>query len=334
MRRLRTLSTLASAILLLVLGLVSAAAAQPGSVGFQRLEMPDPAGPPVEVGVWYPTNAAASPQPLELFTQTVAKDGPVAGEHLPLVVFSHGNGGSLGGHYDTALALARAGFVVAALTHTGDNYKDTSRATDMANRPRQLHVLIDYMLKDWPAHERLDPNRVGAFGFSSGGFTVLVAAGGVPDLNLVRPMCKDHADFYDCRLVASMPHVFDNVGEMHWVHDARIKAVVSAAPAIGFTFAPDGLRNVTVPVDLWRAEDDHHLPNPFYAEAVRKLLPTPPDYHVVPHMDHYDFLAPCSEALAKAVPMICQSEPGFDRAAFHRAFDAEVVRFFQTHLGK
>jgi predicted dienelactone hydrolase len=36
--------------------------------------------------------------------------------------------------------------------------------------------------------------------------------------------------------------------------------------------------------------------------------------------------------LAKAAPQICQDPPGFDRAAFHRAFNQSVVDFFTTKL--
>jgi predicted dienelactone hydrolase len=42
------------------------------------------------------------------------------------VVISHGNGGDDLTHIDTAMALANAGYVVAALTHTGDNPRDQS----------------------------------------------------------------------------------------------------------------------------------------------------------------------------------------------------------------
>ena len=112
----------------------------------------------------------------------VARDAPVEGTGLPLVVISHGHGGSYAGHLDTATALANAGFVVAALTHNGDSWRDQSRPTAIWERPRQLKLLTDYMLGAWSDHERLDANRVGAFGFSAGGFTVLAAAGGEPDL--------------------------------------------------------------------------------------------------------------------------------------------------------
>ncbi len=319
--------------LLLCLPAITPVAAEPArSVGFQHLSIADGDRPRIEVGVWYPTDAAAMPEPLELYTQTVAKDGPISGARLPLVVISHGNGGSYAGHYDTALALAKAGFVVATLTHTGDNYKDQSRATDMAERPRQLHVLTDYMLKSWSEHRFIDPNRVGAFGFSSGGFTVLVAAGGEPNLALVAPHCAEHPKFFDCALVTSHPVSADALAAMHWIHDPRLKAVVVAAPAIGYAFGAAGLQHVTAKIDLWRAEDDRVLPNPFYAEAVRVGLPRPPAYHVVPHADHFDFLAPCTDALATAAPFICKSEAGFDRAAFHAQFDRDVVAFFQETL--
>jgi predicted dienelactone hydrolase len=44
------------------------------------------------------------------------------------------------------------------------------------------------------------------------------------------------------------------------------------------------------------------------------------------------FLAPCSDALAEAAAQICQDPAGFDRAAFHRAFNQSVVDFFTTRL--
>jgi predicted dienelactone hydrolase len=103
------------------LGALMLATAPALSAGFERVTVPDPDGPPLEAGIWYPSEAPTSSQPLGLYRQSVATDGAVAGRRLPLIVISHGSGGSFEGHYDTALALAEAGFVVAAVTHTGDN---------------------------------------------------------------------------------------------------------------------------------------------------------------------------------------------------------------------
>jgi predicted dienelactone hydrolase len=300
------------------------------AVGFQHVFMPDPKGQPIEVGVWYPTDASPSAEVIETATQTVARDAPVKGDHLPMVVISHGHGGSFAGHLDTAIALAKAGFVAAALTHNGDSWHDSRDAVAVWERPRQLKRLVDYMLGDWRDRRHIAADRIGAFGFSAGGFTVLAAAGGEPDLRVVSAHCQAHPAFEDCQIIAQHPLATDT--KVVWTHDARIKAVVAAAPALGFAFGREGLAAVRRPVQLWRAADDHVLPYPFYAEAVRLDLPRPPEMHVVPGAGHYDFLAPCSARLAHLVPQICISEPGFDRAEFHARFDRDVVAFFQRAL--
>src|SRR6201995_6036077 len=135
------------------------------AAGFEQIMVPAPACAPLAVGVWYPSDAPAAPQRLGLFEQTVANRGAVAGRGLPLIVMSHGTGGSFEGHYDTALALAESGFVVAAVTHTGDNYRDHSGFARVEARPRHIKALIDYMLNAWPQHALVDPARVGMFGF-------------------------------------------------------------------------------------------------------------------------------------------------------------------------
>lgn len=53
---------------------------------------------------------------------------------------------------------------------------------------------------------------------------------------------------------------------------------------------------------------------------------------LAPNAGHFSFLAPCSPAHARAIPRICVDAPGFDRAAFHREFNAEVLAFFGKHL--
>ncbi len=325
-------------LLLLLVGAVAwlavSSAACAGSVGFTRITIPDGAEPPLEVGIWYPTGAPPKPTPIGSFVQTVAPDGAIRGSRLPLVVISHGTGGELTGHGDTAYALAASGFVAAAPTHTGDNPRDHSRALEVADRVRQLRTVIGFMVSRWHAGT-VDPDRVGAFGFSAGGFTVLVAAGATPDLRLIGPHCAAHPAFFDCRLMEA--HGQDPTAiagpTPSFVHDRRIRAIVVAAPALGFTFTRQGLAALDMPVQLWRADDDSVLPFPDYADAVKAGLPGTPEMHLVPNADHYDFLAPCPEALARAVPAICVSRPGFDRTAFHRAFNDDVTAFFLRTLG-
>src|ERR1700733_4953232 len=206
---------------------IAAAGPAHAAVGFQHFGITDPQGPPIEVGVWYPTGAAPKLEAIESNQQMVALDAAVEGAGLPLVVISHGHGGSYAGHLDTATALANAGFIVAALSHHGDSWRDPGNPTAVWERPRQLKLLIDYMLGAWGDHSRIDANRVGAFGFSAGGFTVLVAAGGEPDLATITDHCKAHPAFEVCQIVGEHPSLPLET-DIVWTHDLRIKAVVSA----------------------------------------------------------------------------------------------------------
>jgi predicted dienelactone hydrolase len=160
-----------------------------------------------------------------------------------------------------------------------------------------------------------------------------VSIGGVPDFAKVGPFCQEHLTDFACQLLARHPATGVRPPSSHnGSQDQRIKAAVVAAPALGYTFSPDGLKNVTVPMELWRAEDDAILPHPWYAEAVRLALPRAPEYKVVPKAGHFDFLTPCTKTFASIAPDICTSAPGFDRIAFHTAFNASVVAFFTKTL--
>ncbi|TPM27470.1 dienelactone hydrolase [Mesorhizobium sp. B2-3-4] len=310
-------------------------AADRSPVGFETVRIPNGAEPPLVAGVWYPTSAEPRDVPLENFTQRVAPSGPVEGSALPLIVISHGGGGSYAGHYDTAIALARAGFVVAAVSHAGDTYDDQSKVLMLWRRPAQLSRLIDFMLKDWRGHAAIDQQRIGAFGFSNGGFAVLVEAGGIPELGRIDPYCAANPK-HDLCITLAKAGVQSVAGALPppdvWKPDPRIRAIAAAAPSFGFTFDRAGLASVQIPVLLWGAADDRHQPGPWYEEHIRSALPRPPQYHVEPMAGHYAFLPPCGARLRAMAPGICVDAPGFDRAAFHRRLNAALVRFFRTSL--
>src|SRR5262249_57185592 len=86
------------------------------AAGFVQVRVPDPNGPPLEAGIWYPSEASSSARGLGLYTQTVAVGGEVAGRSLPLVGLSHGTGGSFPQHYHTPLSPPATAPVRAATT--------------------------------------------------------------------------------------------------------------------------------------------------------------------------------------------------------------------------
>ncbi len=298
-------------------------------VGFVVLAVPDGDAAPIETGLWYPAEAGIPRlTPMGAFTQNVVPDAVPRGQALPLIILSHGSGSAFWGHADTALALAGAGFIVAAPTHSGDNVRDGSGATDLAGRTRHLASVVAHVATDWRPGA-VDIQRIGGLGFSAGAFTVLAVAGGSPDLTRIGPHCAANPGFYDCRLMArggsGVPPVLAR-------SPYPLRALVIAAPALGFTFGPGTLSALTMPVQLWQAGEDAILPAPFYAEAVRDALPTAPEFRRVPGAGHFDFLSPCSPVLERAAPAICASAPGFDRAAFHANWNAALVGFLVAAL--
>src|SRR5258708_17693502 len=58
------------------------------SAGFEQVMVPDPDGAPLEVGIWYPSNAPAAPQRLGLFEQTLANAGAGPARPPPPVLVS------------------------------------------------------------------------------------------------------------------------------------------------------------------------------------------------------------------------------------------------------
>ena len=294
------------------------------------------------LAIWTTPAAAQAPAaPAITVTQASAEDqghapipvaiwAPAAGTRLPLVVISHGTGAGMTSHYDTAQALVRAGFVVVAPMHPGDNFQDDSavgRPNWIADRARHVSKVIDFMLTRWDGRSRLAPRRIGVFGFSAGATTALVAIGGVPDLARLAPHCAAQREFV-CNIIPPQASA-EEPRTPEWTHDPRIRAAVIAAPGLGFLFEPAGLARVRAPVQLWVGAADEIVPYATNGAIVRRLLPREPEFHSVENAVHVSFLAPCTP---QSPPAICQDRPGFDRAAFHRSLDDEVVRFFSQQL--
>jgi predicted dienelactone hydrolase len=299
------------------------------AAGIQLLESPGLAG-----AIWYPCAAEPKSVPLgplalrAFRTLQGVKDCPVTGAKLPLIVFSHGRGGWFAGHHDTAEVLADAGFVVAAINHPGDNGGDSSQSEALsvwASRPADIVRLIDFMLKDWKDRPAIDPARIGFFGYSKGGYTGLVLIGATLDFQRAASYCTDSSQFCEQMRGGKAPQ--------NLAHDGRIKAAVLADAAPSVAFTKDTLAPIHIPVQAWRSElgaRDRGV-DPMGVARVMASLPGEPELHVVP-AGHFAFLQPCSPEFAANLPRFCTDPPGFDRAAFHRDFDANVLRFFRDHL--
>jgi predicted dienelactone hydrolase len=304
-----------------------------GAVGFQWATAPDSDNAPLQVAIWYPSGGVTADVMVGPFDMDVAMNGAVSAGRHPMIVMSHGTGGMALNSYDTAMALAEAGFVVVAVTHTGDNYLDQSVAftrQEFVDRPRHISRVINFMLGAWSDHESIDADRIGIFGHSAGGTTALLIAGGVTDLSQLVAFCQATPDDWGCQHARQRGSVTaQTAAQPISALDKRVKAVAVAVPAITPAFQPKGLQAITVPVQLWVGARDDIVRD---ASLIRTLLPTPPDYHLVPDGGHFAYLTPCNEILIRSAPMICSDPEGFDRAAFLRGFHQSLIAFYRETL--
>jgi predicted dienelactone hydrolase len=307
---------------------VAASLAQ--SAGLRISEIPaDTAGPALKLAEWTP--CATHPGQIQLgpFALAAVRDCPLAGKNLPLIVVSHGFGGTYLGHHDTAETLADAGFVVVAVNHPDDTASNTGKARDMKaliSRPADIRRVIDFMLGPSPDAAAIDSQHIGFFGFSRGGYTGLVLAGAKPDFQALRSHCPD-ATGVSCPTISG--NVLPTLGPSS---DPRISAFVIADPLSSVFATSASLEDVKAPLQLWASERGGDGVSPENVAAIARNLPGKADLHIVPNSGHFAFLTVCPPELAKRVVEICDDAAGFDRAAFHQAFNAEVLAFFRKSL--
>jgi len=316
--------------LFIVLGLFGVTSAH--AAGVRNFDIPASAtGPAIRLLVWTPCAEPAQEMDARGATFFATPACPITGEKLPLIVISHGRRGWFGGHHDTAAALADAGFVVAALNHPGDTWRDTSRTDSLSvlvERPADMKRLIDYMLDVWPDASRIDARRIGLYGFSFGGYTGLVVIGGDPDLRNGLPGCETS------RLKACRQLENGELPDLPIAHDPRVKAAVIVDPFPAFLFPEKNLNGITVPIQLWSSDPAQNADglSGCCAATINQRLPAKPDYHFVQGAKHYSFLATCTPNETQAAPAICTDAPGFDRVDFHARLHADIVSFFREHF--
>jgi predicted dienelactone hydrolase len=323
--------------------------AGPGA-GFRALRVADPVGGGTMPGyVFYPSDQAGDGTRVGGYDVNATLDAPPRPGPKPLVVLSHGNGGSALGHHDLAAFLAGHGFVVATIEHPRDNFHDTSgvgQAAVLVGRPIQVQATIDALLAD-PQWKRLvDPGRIGVAGFSAGGYTGLLLVGAVPRFRRFIDYCRRFAQDELCaeapRLEAeaqrqgrSLEQLMDDLQAdlTRWGSpaDPRVKAAFAMAP-LSLVFDEAGAGRIDRPVFLYYGDADRVLRPQENAARLAPLVPTLVGVKAIAGADHWSFIPPCSVELAKHNPTICADVPGISRGALHAQIEADALSFFRATL--
>lgn len=266
--------------------------------GFRTFELPFP------TLVLYPTTAPK-------------QNAPIAAGVFPLVIVSHGSGGTPMSHRTLAAHLARNGFVVAMPEHPGNNRNDNKLVDtidNLTNRPRHIRQVINWAFERGPFASSLLADAVAVVGHSMGGYTALAVAGGVPT-----SFPRESAD--------RQPRQID------LEPDPRVKALVLLSPATPWFMAAGALSNVRLPILLWTAEKDGITPE-FHADLVKTGVPDKSlvEHRIAANAGHFSFLSPFPESMTNPAFAPSQDPEGFDRTRFHQELNTGVLDFLRRNF--
>lgn len=284
------------------------------TTGARRIVVHDAAADcEIPVVVFYPS--AAAPETLRFgpYSLPGRMDAPTARGSMPLVLISHGTGGSNLVYRTLAAYLAQHGYVVAQPEHPGNNRNDNSLADTDENlrlRPKHLSLVVDALLSDVALGDQLRDEPVAIIGHSLGGYTGLALVGGVPQTG-----------------PAAEP--------IEVVPDPRIQALVLLAPATPWFQGPGALAAVTTPILMLTAEQDPFTPAS-HGQWVLDGLPaqTSIQHRIVLGAGHYSFLSPFPPGMQTPGFAPAHDPPGFDRQAFHDVLYPEILEFLNGALAK
>jgi predicted dienelactone hydrolase len=311
----------------------------------------------LRVSIWYPASAEAREEPqwvgppvLPFFSAgSAARDAePALGPRRPLVLLSHGFGGMATDLAWLGTALARRGFIAAAVNHPGNNGLEDLTAESfllMWLRAADLGAVIDAMLGDKTFGSRIDPARIGAAGHSFGGYTVITAAGGATDPARLPAFCRSPAADALCAPGPQMrmrqealarldfdPDLrqrYDRAGDSH--RDERVRAVFAMAPGPSPALIPESLGRISIPVALVIGSADEMAPPASGAEALAKIIPHA-TLKLFPNVGHFVFVATCTMVGRLFIRSFCRDPDGIDRDAIHAETAGLAVDFFTASL--
>lgn len=258
--------------------------------------------------IQYPTKELSTPTAFGPYIIDVSNNAKILDSQFPLVIISHGSGGSHLLYRTISTYLAKNGFIVGMVEHFGNNRNDNKLENTEENlilRPKHISLTIDELLSDSYIGKHIIDNKIAVIGHSMGGYTALAVAGGIPRTKEGK--------------------------EIETISDSRIKAIVLLAPGAGWFMK--GLDNVTIPIFMLIAEHDPITPA-WNAETVLKSIPDKSQvtFKMIANAGHFSFLSPFPESMKNPKFLPSTDPKGFQREKFHSQLPKEILGFLNEKL--
>jgi predicted dienelactone hydrolase len=306
--------------------------------------------------VWYPAEDSAGekdqyigpPDAPLFYAGHAAKDATLAPSFskFPLIALSHGTGGSALQMAWLGTYLAARGYIVAAVNHPGNNAVTgytTLGFIEGWERAKDISTVISDMLADPRFGPKIDPDRIGAAGFSYGGYTMMELAGATTDFNRIQAWCDEikgacnppeMPDLMEkFKAMQQQPEVqqsLKHAGDSY--RDPRIRAVFAMAPAVARAFTPASLQKIAIPVEIVAGAADPIAPPADNAQFFASNIPGAKITILPGGVGHYTFLDAGTDAGKKQMPQFFVDSPSVDRETVHKQVAEMAASFFDQEL--
>lgn len=311
----------------------SGAAADDAGLRLSEIHMPHH-GRDTRVAIWYPgtggTPSLYADNPIFRGVEASLDAEPASGTH-PVVLFSHGIGGTDRAQAWMASELARRGAIVVMVNHLNSTWGDFDMTEGVRHwtRAEDLSAALDKLTEDPVFRDHIDPSRIMAAGFSYGGWTALSLGGVTGNLDGIVQACTTYREtMVGCDMLLSDKVSLQTQDRKLWnasYADPRVTHVTAIDP--GFVW---GLEASDVPALLPGAiliglgdGTMRMSATDFDQSGLADLLPGAVIERLSPAF-HFTAMPLCTpegpQILAedKDDP-VCTDPPGTDRAAVHAA---------------
>jgi predicted dienelactone hydrolase len=303
--------------------------------------------------LWYPgENIQERDQRIGIFkTGKYALAGLISlkKEKYPLILLSHGTGGSAAAMAWFAVSLARHGYIVAAVNRHGNTaVEDRYLLPGFVlwwERPQDITKLLDELIEDSAFGHRIDQDCVGVAGFSLGGYTALASVGARLDVELWKKYSEERPDEPLSHLppeanfsikavhnyIATDKIAIESIrksGESY--KDQRIKAAYLMAPVLGPVLTAESLNDIDVPVALVVGDRDNQSLWEKYNLPLVKSIPNA-RMELLKGVSHYSFLSEGTLRGNLFASQLTWDGFGIRRASIHQHVSSLAYNFFENN---
>jgi predicted dienelactone hydrolase len=209
-------------------------------------------------------------------------------------------------------------------------------------RPLDISLALTELRKHRRFKEAIDEKRIGALGFSYGGYTVLALAGAVVDYKILLRYFATEEGKRDLDAITEFPGLSELIGKPAFtamtnnvpeLKDTRIKAFFAISPGTASGFiSKEQFNDIDAPVFIVGCEADSVTPVEKYAKHYHRLIDGSDYYEFSGHVGHYVMLSEVNEALQNESPIPFSDHPTVNRKKVHQKVAELAGNFFGESL--